>query len=136
MPKKSVAVSLRKPQAPVDIEAFVEGQTAAAVVPAAPANPVQGSAELQHGGRSYREITLHLPTEIARELSFHCMERSRDVNQFVAEAVSKHLANAPAEQAGSNARNIWGGTFEILIEQSRLKLSTLWALRRWGTRIG
>ena len=46
MPKKQVPVTLRKPQAPAEVEAFVEGQNTAVPVPAAPANPIQGAAEL------------------------------------------------------------------------------------------
>jgi hypothetical protein len=135
MPKKSVPVTLRKPQAPAEVEAFVEGPIVAVPVPAAPANPIQAAAELQHGTRNYREITLYLPTEVARDLSFYCMDKNRDINHVVAEAVSKHVATGAPESA-SAPRSSWGGTFEILIEQSRLKLSTLWALRRWTARAG
>ena len=63
------------------------------------------------------------------------MDKGREMNHVVAEAVSRYVASAPQEAAASAPRSSWGGTFEILFEQSRLKLSTLWALRRWG-RVG
>src|SRR5262245_22353038 len=128
MPKKSVAVSLRKPQEPVDADAFVVGP------PAAP-SPLADAAEIQHAGRDYREVTLYLPTEVARALACYCMERNRDVHRVVAEAVSRHVAVAAPEPAKGVWRGAWGATFEILIEQSRLRLSALWALRR-ATRGG
>ena len=121
MPKKPVAVTLRKPQEPVDADAFVVKQPAAA-------NPLADAAEIQHAGRDYREVTLYLPTEVARALAYYCMDRDRDVHRVVAEAVSRHVAPEPA--AAGARRNAWGATFEILIEQSRLRLSALWALRR------
>jgi hypothetical protein len=121
MAKKPVAVTLRKPQEPVDADAFVVKQ-------AVPVDPIAGAAAIQHAGRDYRELTLYLPTEVARSLACYCMDGNRDVNQVVAEAVRRHVAASAPEP--SARRSSWGGTFEILIEQSRLRLIALWALRR------
>jgi hypothetical protein len=134
MSKKQVAVTLRKPQA--SAEAFVAGDAAppaplqAAASPAA--NQVLDAASVvQHGARDYREMTLYLPTEVARALSFYCMDRNCDLNRVVADAVSRHVT--PASESSANVpTTTWRGAVEILIEQSRMKLSTVWGIRRWG----
>ena len=135
MPKKSVAVTLRKPQTPADPEAFVVSGSAVAKAPVAPAtSALEAAVEVQHGAQSYREMTLYLPTEVARKLSFYCMDHHRDANHVVAEAVQRYVAMPASGPAPSAPPSIWNATFEILIEKSRLKLSTLWALRRWAAR--
>jgi hypothetical protein len=127
MSKKPVAVTLRKPQASAD--SFVSGERAAAPLMAAPAQAVESGPIVQHGERAYRELTLYLPNEVARELSLYCMDRNCDLNRVVAEAVSKHVGGSESMPASAPS---WRGAVEILIEQSRLKLSTVWALKRWG----
>jgi hypothetical protein len=130
MSKKPVAVTLRKPQAPVDLDGFVAGEStpASAPAPTAGPRPIETPAEVQHGARNYREMTLYLPTEVARELSFYCMDRNCDLNRVVADAVSKHLSpDAP----NSPANIPWRTAVESLVEQSRSKLSGILALRPW-----
>jgi hypothetical protein len=40
-----------------------------------------------------REVTVYLPTELARQLSLRCLELDRDVSNVVAEALAGALAN-------------------------------------------
>lgn len=131
MSKKPVAVTLRKPQAPVDVDGFVAGESTPAPAPAPGPRPVETHAEVQHGARNFREMTLYLPTEVARELSFYCMDRNCDLNRVVADAVSKHLS----PDAPNTPANIpWRTAVESLLEQSRSKLNGILALRSWVTK--
>jgi hypothetical protein len=133
MPKKPVAVSLRKPQPSADIDAFVTGQNTPPLAGApTPARAAQ-SPVVQHGPREYRELTLYLPSDIARQLSFYCMDRNCDVNGVVAEAVTKLVvpsvadASAPAERLSFDRASL-----EALLQRSRRTLASLWALGRWA----
>lgn len=129
MSKKPVAVSLRKPQPAADVEAFVAGS--ATTAPGRALSPVQGpEAVVRHGTRDYREMTLYLPTDVARQLSFYCMDKNCDVNGVVAEAVSKLVAPAEDEDAAVSERSAPEKiTLEALLLRSRKKLTTLWRLR-------
>ena len=88
MPKKQVAVSLRKPQ-PANIDAFVSGENTAATEPVAKAAITSPDPLVKHGSREYREMTLYLPAEVAKDLAFFCIDQKRDVNTVVAEAVTQ-----------------------------------------------
>jgi hypothetical protein len=89
MPKKQVAVSLRKPQ-PANIDAFVSGENTAATPPVAKTAAITSPDPLvKHGSREYREMTLYLPAEVAKDLAFFCIDQKRDVNTVVAEAVTQ-----------------------------------------------
>jgi hypothetical protein len=90
MPKKQVAVSLRKPQ-PANIDAFVSGENTAPPAPAPVAKAAITSPDplLKHGSREYREMTLYLPAEVAKDLAFFCIDHKRDVNTVVADAVTQ-----------------------------------------------
>jgi hypothetical protein len=126
MPKKPVAVSLRKPQAPADVDRFVGGQSAAPPVRATPPDPVAGATDVQHGARDYREMTFYLPSEVARQLAFYCMDRGCDANRVVADAVSTHvggLASQPAASGPSGSVAL----LEAVLEHLRGKLSAIWA---------
>jgi hypothetical protein len=133
MAKKPVAVSLRKPQAPADIEAFVARDGMQAPPRAvAPANGVEAQPIVQHAAREYREMTLYLPTDVARELSFYCMDRNCDVNGVVAEAVSKHVIPTTAEAVAPQRMSFDRATLEAVLERSRERLAQLWSLRPWA----
>ena len=88
MPKKQVAVSLRKPQ-PANIDAFVSGENTATPAPVAKAAITSPDPLVKHGSREYREMTLYLPAEVAKDLAFFCIDHKRDVNTVVAEAVTQ-----------------------------------------------
>lgn len=126
MPKKPVAVSLRKPQAPADVDRFVGGQSAPPAVRATQADPVASATVVQHGARDYREMTFYLPAEVARALSFYCMDRGHDANRVVAEAVSHHVGCA-APQPAASLPGSGAAMFEVLVAQLRVKLSAIWA---------
>jgi len=121
MAKKRSAVSLRKPSPAPDAEALLTqtDTTQVAIVgtrDGAPAGQeamtveafVSGAAEalekavgdvppakllelLERGPAGYRELTVYLPQELARDLSLHCMQRDLDMNRLVAAALERHL---------------------------------------------
>jgi hypothetical protein len=125
-----VAVSLRKPQAPVDVDSFVGAGTAPTTARVAPRGPLESAADVQHGARDYREMTFYLPTEVARELSFYCVDRNCDANRVVADAISKHVSGAVSEVDGGKSVDGWGAVLQLLVGQLREKLSALGTLRR------
>jgi hypothetical protein len=107
MAKKQVRVSLRKPQqsevvavdagekpesgagaSKTEVDAFVAGEKPTSVLVA---REVSGEV-LTHNGRALRELVVHIPIDLSRQLSLHCMDRGADVNRVVAEAISAHLA--------------------------------------------
>ncbi|HMJ14050.1 MAG TPA: hypothetical protein VK524_21680 [Polyangiaceae bacterium] len=96
-----MAVSLRKPPQPANIDAFVSGETQAA--PSAKAAVTSPDPLIKHGSREFREMTLYLPAEVARELAFFCIDQKRDVNTVVAEAVT-HLVTP--ESAAARASEV------------------------------
>jgi hypothetical protein len=91
MGKKQVAVSLRKPP-PADPDAFVAGSVEGA--PSRTENAAEGPTLVTRVGER-REVTVYLPTALARELSVRCVELDRDVSSVVAEALVKSLAIEP-----------------------------------------
>jgi hypothetical protein len=133
MPKKPVAVSLRKPQPPADIDAFVSGESGSAPPRAIAAANRADSQPVVHGEREYREMTLYLPSDVARKLSFYCMDMNCDMNRVVAEAVAKHVTpeatrpSAHAERVSFDLK-----TLELLVERSRKTFERLLTRRRWA----
>jgi hypothetical protein len=97
MGKKQVAVSLRKPP-PADPDAFVAG--GADIHPSAPnwEHAAEGPTVVTRVGER-REVTVYLPTTLARELSVRCVELDRDVSSLVAESLIKTLAIEPPAPA-------------------------------------
>ncbi|HTB74112.1 MAG TPA: hypothetical protein VK762_12755 [Polyangiaceae bacterium] len=89
MGKKQVAVSLRKPP-PADPDAFVSGGADLAHAPGCE-HAAEGPTVVTRVGER-REVTVYLPTALARELSVRCVELDRDVSSFVAEALVKTLS--------------------------------------------
>ena len=92
MGKKQVAVSLRKPP-PADPDAFVAG-SAGAGAPSGSENAAEGPTLVTRVGER-REVTVYLPTALARELSVRCVELDRDVSSLVTEALVKSLEMEP-----------------------------------------
>jgi hypothetical protein len=91
MGKKQVAVSLRKPP-PADPDAFVACSVDGP--PSRTENAAEGPTLVTRVGER-REVTVYLPTALARELSVRCVELDRDVSSLVAEALVKSLAVEP-----------------------------------------
>jgi hypothetical protein len=91
MGKKQVTVSLRKPP-PADPDAFVAGGADSLTSAASRCeHSVEGPTVVTRVGER-REVTVYLPTALARELSVRCMELDRDVSSLVAEALLKTLS--------------------------------------------
>jgi hypothetical protein len=90
MGKKQVAVSLRKPP-PADPDAFVSGGADANLSAPRCEHAADGPTVVTRVGER-REITVYLPTALARELSVRCVELDRDLSSVVAEALVKSLA--------------------------------------------
>jgi hypothetical protein len=91
MAKKQVDVSLRKPP-PADPDAFVasaDKQAAASLTRCEHAS--EGPTVVTRVGER-REVTVYLPTALARQLSVRCVELDRDVSHVVAEAIAKTLS--------------------------------------------
>ena len=89
MGKKQVAVSLRKPP-PADPDAFVTGGADMASAPRCQ-HAAEGPTVVTRVGER-REVTVYLPTALARELSVRCVELDRDMSSLVAEALVKTLS--------------------------------------------
>ena len=89
MGKKQVAVSLRKPP-PADPDAFVSGGAEMISAPRCE-NAADGPTVVTRVGER-REVTVYLPTALARELSVRCVELDRDMSSLVAEALVKSLS--------------------------------------------
>ena len=51
---------------------------------------------IERGPEGYRELTVYLPQQLARDLSLHCMQRDIDMNRLVAAALEQHLGGAPS----------------------------------------
>ena len=130
MPKKQVAVSLRKPPQPANIDAFVAGEASApAPAPASARAPkatiTSPDPVVKHGAREYREMTLYLPAEVARELSFFCIDHKRDVNTVVAEAVTELVTPSSKPAQAESA--------QVLPEPARFSAPAL--LRQFASRL-
>jgi hypothetical protein len=132
MPKKPVAVSLRKPQPPADIEAFVAAESSSPPTRALSAANRADSPPVVHAEREYREMTLYIPSDIARKLSFYCMDMNCDMNRVVAEAVAKHVTpEATRPRAQTQRMSFDRATLEAMLERSRKTLGRFWAQRHW-----
>ena len=120
MPKKRVAVSLRKPSpareaaadthplgvvarvsdamtAPAEaatIEAFVNG--IAEALEQAVSEAPSPQTLVQRGPEGQRELTLYLPEKLAQDISRHCEAHHLDMNQLIATLVERHLSGADA----------------------------------------
>jgi len=81
----------------MSIETFVSG-AAAALERAVGDVPQARLLELmERGPAGYRELTVYLPEQLAREFSLHCMDRNLDMNRLVAAALERLLDSAPAK---------------------------------------
>jgi hypothetical protein len=78
----------------MSIETFVNG-AAAALERAVGDVPQAKLVELlERGPAGYRELTVYLPEQLARDLSLHSMDRNLDMNRLVALALERVLDGA------------------------------------------
>jgi hypothetical protein len=141
MAKKQVAVTLRKPPQ-ADVESYVSASVtsvapSAASVRALSAVPdgmqVHDETITTSDGRAFREVTVYLPSALARRLSLHCMEGDRDVSRVVAEVLTDRF-DAPAVGAFPSvaAKHAPKGLFEASLELGRDVALSLWRIRPWA----
>ena len=87
----------------------------------APSGAVADEVIARPDGRSYREVTLYLPADLARKLTLHCMETNRDVSHVLADLVTKHLAEPSAPEASRlRAALDWGREIVSLLRKQHL----------------
>jgi hypothetical protein len=86
------------PAAPevMSIETFVSGAAAALERAVGDVPQAKLLELLERGPAGYRELTVYLPEQLARDLSLHCMDRNLDMNRLVASALERLLDITPA----------------------------------------
>jgi len=102
--KKLPSTAPRKPPAPADLDAFVEGRKPAAAptpapTPAAPARddvktPARQDTVRFHQprkGRDVRRLTVYLPADVATRLAVACAAEDRTWGDVITEAVEGWL---------------------------------------------
>ncbi len=129
MGKKQVAVTLRKPPQ-VDTEAFVGSPADKNGATDQPRRPSVDEIITRPDGKSFREMTIYLPAELARRLSMHCMEKDRDVSNVMAEIVKENLDGPPppAPIAPLTLQAKIANNFEM----GREKVMLLWRTLPWA----
>ncbi len=158
MPKKRVAVSLRKPAPAPDrgapapgvpapaarvaapeqasVDAFVSGAAAAleAAAAAPPANEGERPLEeLSHPGpEGLRELAIRVPARLARRLLEHCSKHHLDLDQLVARAVEQYLQRESLSQPEADANGRASGTGTLgKRERSLLRHLVRWLRSLW-----
>lgn len=94
-PAASVPLAPAAPEV-MSIEAFVSGAAAALERAVGDVPQAKLLELLERGPEGYRELTVYLPEQLARDLSLHCMDRNLDMNRLVASALARHLDALPA----------------------------------------
>lgn len=125
MGKRQVAVTLRKPP-PADTDAFVASAPALPPTSTALASRPLDEVVLRPDGRAFRELTVLLPAELARDLSVHCMESDRDVSNFLGELVRTRLDAPPPPVPEPTPTP---SLRETLVELAR---ASLWRFAPWA----
>jgi hypothetical protein len=118
-------------QEAMTVEAFVSG-AAEALEKAVGEVPQAKLLELlERGPAGYRELTVYLPQQLARDLSLHCMERDLDMNRIVAAALERHLSGGPTS---FDERRLARAARALLRHLSQ-RAQVFWAARRdgWGS---
>jgi len=87
---------LRKPP-PADPDAFVAAGPGPAPRSAALAEVKDEELVVRPDGRAFRELTVLLPTDLARRLSVRCMESDRDVSNYLGDLLRGELDGAPPQ---------------------------------------
>jgi hypothetical protein len=112
------------------VEAFVSG-AAEALEKAVGEVPQAKLLELlERGPAGYRELTVYLPQQLARDLSLHCMQRDLDLNRLVAAALERHLGGS----ASFDKRQLALAARALLSHLSQ-RAQVFWAARHdgWGS---
>jgi hypothetical protein len=124
------------PEAPpvqqaMTVEAFVSGAAEALEKAVGEVPPARLLELLERGPAGYRELTVYLPQQLARDLSLHCMERDVDMNRLVAAALERHLGGSETQL---DRRRLARVARALLVHLSR-RAQLFWAQRRpgWGS---
>jgi len=112
------------------LEAFVSGaaealEKAVGDVPAAKLLEL-----LERGPAGYRELTVYLPQQLARDHSLHCMHGDLDMNRLVAAALERHLSGGSSFDKRRLAQ-----AARVLLEHLSQRARVFWAARHdgWGS---
>jgi hypothetical protein len=117
-------------QEAMTVEAFVSG-AAEALEKAVGEVPAARLLELlERGPAGYRELTVYLPQQLARDLSLHCMQRDLDLNRLVAAALERHLGGSDR----FDKRRLAQAARALLVHLAQ-RAQGFWAARRpgWGS---
>ena len=95
-PPAPIAPSTAAAPEAMSIETFVSGAAAALERAVGDVPQAKLLELLERGPAGYRELTVYLPEQLARELSLHCMDRNLDLNRLVASALERLLDSASA----------------------------------------
>jgi hypothetical protein len=97
-PSVALTSNAAAPAAPeiMSIEAFVNGAAEALERAVGEVPQAKLLEMIERGPEGYRELTVYLPQQLARDLSLHCMQRDLDLNRLVAAALERHLGAAPS----------------------------------------
>lgn len=117
----AVASAPVPPPAPevMSIETFVSGAAAALERAIGEVPQARLMELLERGPAGYRELTVYLPEQLARELSLHCMDRNLDMNRLVASALERLLDGAPAKLDRHRIAAIARGLLAHLAQRAR-----------------
>ncbi len=115
MAKKPVGVTLRKPP-PANLDAFVANDSHIREL-ARPEVVVHSPR-----GNELREMTVYLPTDVARKLALYCHDADRDPNKVLSEILERELsANEPEVEVAPIS--LWERLRANVIEAVRSRLA-------------
>lgn len=127
---REAAPAAPAPQQAMTLEAFVSG-AAEALEKAVGEVPEAKLLELlERGPAGYRELTVYLPQQLARDLSRHCLQRDIDMNRLVAAALERHLGG----RGTFDKRQLTRAARALLLQLAQ-RAQVFWAARHdgWGS---
>jgi len=130
----AIPSQVAQPAAPevMSIEAFVNGAAEALERAVGEVPQAKLLEMIQRGPDGYRELTVYLPQQLARDLSLYCMQHDLDMNRLVAAALEQHLGGASSK---FDRQRIAAVARALLVELAR-RARGLWATRRGGWSAG
>ena len=142
MAKKNVAVSLRKPPPPADLQKMVVAaampRVSEAVMPTTTtksdvrelASEAKETFVAQAKTKpGFRSITIDLPEHVADKLMSFCSLHERDVHEVVAEIIAKHLAEATASKMPEKAPEIPPPPMDLLVAWVKERVRIVGSMR-------
>ncbi|MEO8184930.1 MAG: hypothetical protein ABI895_39485 [Deltaproteobacteria bacterium] len=114
-------------QEAMTVEAFVSVAAEALEKAVGEVPPAKLLELLERGPAGYRELTVYLPQQLARDLSLHCMQRDLDLNRLVAAALERHLSGGTSFDKRRLAQ-----AARVLLEHLSQRARVFWAARHDG----